>query len=254
MAPDGPRRGGKGSMSRYQALALVTVVATLLLITLGSVVRTTGSGLGCPDWPLCHGRLLPPLERTAIIEYSHRTVAALVGALVVATVVTTLRVRRTERAVRALAVAALPLLALQAWLGKETVERELPPLVVTFHLSTALVLFAVLALVAALAWQGAERRLAAIRERRAVARLAVIAAVAMAVVIVSGAYVVGAHASFACSAWPGCPESPVPFAAGGRPEAVHWLHRLTVLAAGAAVALVVLAVWQLREPAPWLRR
>src|SRR2546423_957902 len=69
-------------MTGYQKLTVITVVMTLVLIADGSTVRTTGSGLGCPDWPLCHGRPYPPLERTAIIEYSHRTTAAIVGVLV----------------------------------------------------------------------------------------------------------------------------------------------------------------------------
>ena len=52
-----------------KVVSLVTVICVFLLIILGSVVRVTDSGLGCPDWPLCYGKILPPLEMTAIIEY-----------------------------------------------------------------------------------------------------------------------------------------------------------------------------------------
>ena len=69
-----------------KAISLVTVLAVFALVVLGGVVRVTGSGLGCPDWPLCYGKFLPPLEFTAVIEYSHRFVAsAIVGPLIVVT-------------------------------------------------------------------------------------------------------------------------------------------------------------------------
>src|SRR5215217_4080854 len=105
-------------MTALRRLALLTAIGTYLLIVVGAIVRTTGSGLGCPDWPLCHGQLHPPLEKTAIIEYSHRTAAATVGVLVLATAFVTLRYHREDRTLRWLAIASLPLLCFQAWLGK----------------------------------------------------------------------------------------------------------------------------------------
>jgi len=51
---------------------------------MGAVVRATGSGLGCPDWPTCQGSWVPPLERKALIEYAHRSLAVGVGVLVLA--------------------------------------------------------------------------------------------------------------------------------------------------------------------------
>src|SRR5207237_6083152 len=76
-----PDSGMKG----FRALSVATAVATYALVVLGGVVRVSGSGLGCPDWPLCHGRVLPPLDLHAIIEYSHRTAASLTSTLVVLT-------------------------------------------------------------------------------------------------------------------------------------------------------------------------
>ncbi len=48
---------------RYRALAITTAVLVYLLIVAGVVVRVTGSGLGCPDWPTCHGTIFPPFGR-----------------------------------------------------------------------------------------------------------------------------------------------------------------------------------------------
>ena len=54
----------------------MALAAAVAQISLGGIVRITDSGLGCPDWPLCHGKLLPPLELHTLIEYSHRLSAS----------------------------------------------------------------------------------------------------------------------------------------------------------------------------------
>lgn len=243
-----------GNSSRYLALTATTVVATLILIAIGAIVRTTGSGLGCPDWPLCHGQLHPPLEKTAIIEYSHRTAAAIVGLLVVATAVATLRTRWADLTSRWLAIASLPLLAFQAWLGKETVERELPPEVVTFHLATAMILLAVLTLLAGFAFLGTGRVSIASGARGRALAVAAAGAVVTFVVLLSGAYVVGANATSACTSWPGCSEAAIPFADGAREQSIHWLHRFVVAGGLVAVVTVGWAILRLDGAGPLLRR
>src|SRR5437870_10080186 len=84
---------GGTTMRAYRALALAAAVGVYLLILLGGLVRLSGAGLACPDWPLCHGRLVPPLEGAVLIEYGHRMMAAAVSLPVVATAVAAFRVR-----------------------------------------------------------------------------------------------------------------------------------------------------------------
>jgi len=241
-------------MTRYQTLTIATAVATLILIAIGAIVRTTGSGLGCPDWPLCHGALLPPAEKTAIIEYSHRTAAAVVGFLVLSVAFVTFRYHWQDRALRVLVMLTLPLLALQAWFGKETVERELPPEVVAIHLATALVLLAILWVVAALAWLGPNRERIVSRDRAGFMRVALLGAAVTYLVLLGGAYVVGADATAACQTWPGCAQAPIPFFDGAREQHIHWLHRFMVVGGLVAVMWVTAAGEMLRDAGPMLKR
>src|ERR1700716_1664544 len=85
------------SVVLFRRLAVITSIFAYIQIALGGVVRVSGSGLGCPDWPLCHGRPYPPLELHAIIEYSHRTAASLTSLLVVLTAAVALIAWRRRR-------------------------------------------------------------------------------------------------------------------------------------------------------------
>jgi heme A synthase len=236
--------------NRYQLLSAATVVAILVLIAVGSLVRTTGSGLGCPDWPQCHGAWIPPFERTAIIEYSHRSTAAIVSVLVIALAITTYVSRRGDRALVWLSTSAVALLFFQAYLGKVTVEHELPPAVVTSHLATALALLAVVCAITALSVLGEGREVIRTRQRAALMQILVIASVVTYAVLLWGAYVVKADATTACISWPGCSAAPIPFVDNGPTQAIHWIHRLSVLLGAGVIGWVAMA---LRREAPSLR-
>jgi cytochrome c oxidase assembly protein subunit 15 len=59
----------------FAVLAGVVVLAMYLNVASGAFVRLSGSGLGCPDWPLCHGGPVPPAQYHAVIEFSNRAIA-----------------------------------------------------------------------------------------------------------------------------------------------------------------------------------
>jgi heme A synthase len=213
-------------------ISLVALVMLWVIVPSGAVVRLTASGLGCPDWPLCHGGLVPPWEPTAIIEWGHRTLAAVVGVLILAVSLWTVLRERLSRATP-VAVTAVALLILQAYLGRETVRRELPPELVATHLATALVLTALLVWIAVRA-QASPRR---VGMSGLTTGSVILSAMSIALVMLAGAYVVANGAGLACTTWPGCAESAVPWAEGGTLQDIQWLHRGAVALAGFAILL-----------------
>jgi heme o synthase len=134
-------------VTRFQRLAVATTTATFLLIAVGGLVRATDSGLGCPDWPRCFGKLTPPPNLHAWIEHSHRLIAAVVIVLVALTVVVAWTTRQS-RAIRWASIGALAMVVSQAILGAIVVWAKLEAESVTLHLATALALVALLEFIA----------------------------------------------------------------------------------------------------------
>jgi heme o synthase len=134
-------------VTRFRRLAVLSTAATFVLIAVGALVRATDSGLGCPDWPRCFGRLVPPAELHAWIEHSHRLVAAVVVVLVALLAAAAWRTGQ-PRGVRWAAAAAVVVVLTQALIGAVVVWWKLEAESVTLHLGTALVLVALLEVIA----------------------------------------------------------------------------------------------------------
>ena len=180
-------------MTRFRRLAVLTTAATFVLIAVGGLVRATDSGLGCPDWPRCFGRLVPPAELHAWIEHSHRLVASVVMVLVAVLVVAAWRTGQ-ERVVRRAAVAALVMVLAQAVIGAFVVWWKLRADSVTLHLATALALVALLIFIDFRAGHGTGRRQG--QDRRFVRLVAATAGLLYLQMLV-GSTVTGHHAGLA---------------------------------------------------------
>jgi protoheme IX farnesyltransferase len=235
-------------MTRFQRLALLTAATTYLLIVIGAIVRSTGSGMGCPDWPTCHGALIPPLGDTAAwIEWVHRGVAVLVGLLVLAVAVVALRFHRRQLSIAGASVAAVVLVAFQAYLGKITVDTNNAGEWVTAHLATGLALLALLIFVAVRArYPGALP--ASGSSQRLTLTLAFVAASAYALMLF-GSHVTATGASLVYVDWPLFNGQLLPtFSADptiAGLQAAHFLHRLVAAVVGLIVLAAAFIVWRL---------
>jgi len=208
------------------------------------IVRATGSGLGCPDWPTCHGGILPPGEKHPVIEVTHRVIAIGVGLLVIALAVACRRTFRSRPAIWVVAVVIVPAVGIQGILGAITVLWELPPVIVATHLLTAyLILGALVAVAIEIEHeiQGAPPSKSFVTSRTGTAALVTLVVLAAAVWL--GGYLPESGASSACPAWPACRGWD--FLPGDRQELYHMLHRYVVVAFAVAqlwlIAIVALA-------------
>ena len=128
-------------LTGFQKLALSSVVATYVMVVIGVVVRSTGSGMGCPDWPLCNGDVIPALgDSAAWLESIHRWWGVLIGFLVLGLVVSAFRSQRATRSIVVGSLAALAMVGFQAYLGKLTVDMGNSAETVVAHLATAMIL------------------------------------------------------------------------------------------------------------------
>ena len=193
-------------MTRFQKLAVTTTASTLALIAWGGVVRATGSGDGCPDWPTCFGSWVPRWEYHTLIEYAHRLLGVVSGLLAVALavvgIVELVRARRghpssTPRGAIWMAVALVPLFGVQGALGGAVVNSALDPAVVTLHFGLAMILLGVLVAATTLSFEGDRRA-----GDRGYARLAALAAVATFALLLVGTYVRAEGAGLAFRDWP----------------------------------------------------
>src|SRR2546428_4772124 len=113
------------SGSGLHRLAVATAGATLVLLFLGGLVTSTGSGLAVPDWPLSFGQVFPPMVGGVLFEHGHRLEATAVGCLTVVLALWTV-VGEARASVRALGLLALLAVVLQGVLGGVTVLYKLP--------------------------------------------------------------------------------------------------------------------------------
>ncbi len=224
---------------RHRNLLLIAGAMTCFLVAMGGIVCATESGAGCPDWPGCYGRIVPPPQVHSIIEYTHRLAAALTTPLILASAVVSWWKTRRLRWVSWPLALVLPLLLAVIVFGALTVLTGLSRGWAATDLGSALLVLALMVTAATVAWARGDApdlpdRLSA---SSATARLGLAALAAVFALHVSGVLVAGEGSLTRCLGWPLWRVLPDDLSAAGQ------VARLVLSAAAGAliVALVIRA-------------
>ena len=238
-------------MNRFQKLAALTLATALGLVTIGVIVRATDSGLGCPDWPLCHGQVIPPLnDSKAWIEWIHRTVAVIIGFEILALAILAIADYRDRRSILWPSLGAVLLVGFQAYLGRETVRLGNSGPSVTAHLATALTLVALLVYITVRAGYPAR-----IGGRGGSQRFTLLAAFTTAItfaLLLFGSNVTATSTALVFPDWPlmgGTLFPPITDV-----TAPHVLHRWVAAFVGVVVAIQAVVAWRSQRDHPTIVR
>lgn len=153
---------------RFQNLGIVCIVVVYLLILAGGIVRSTGSGMGCPDWPKCFGRIIPPTKESQLppdyqerykdhgygkmkfnpvktwIEYINRLLGALTGLLVLGLFALSFAYKNEDNKIIKLSGLILLLVIIEGIIGKFVVSTNLKPEMVTIHMWGSIIIILLL--------------------------------------------------------------------------------------------------------------
>lgn len=146
-------------LNLYQKTAITTVLATILLILVGGLVRAAGAGLGCPDWPQCFGMWIPPTSAAELpagydaslfnpfhtwLEYVNRLIGVVIGLLITATFVISFKYRKKDPIVTVASGISFVLVLFQGWLGGQVVRSGLHAGMITIHMVVAMLILSTL--------------------------------------------------------------------------------------------------------------
>jgi cytochrome c oxidase assembly protein subunit 15 len=153
---------------RFRQIGMITIIAVYFLILVGGIVRASGAGMGCPDWPTCFGQLVPPTHESQLppnyheiyaergyantdfnpvktwTEYLNRLAGVTIGFLIILTAWYSRVYLKGDKAVFFLSLSILFLVGFQGWLGSAVVASNLQPFMITLHMLVALAIVALL--------------------------------------------------------------------------------------------------------------
>ena len=152
----------------FRRLGTLTIFAVYFVILAGGIVRASGAGMGCPDWPTCFGQWIPPTDESQLpanyheiyaergyentqfnpvktwTEYTNRLIGVSIGFLIFLTAWSSRIFLKTDKTIFYLALSVFFLVGFQGWLGSVLVASNLKPYMITLHMLLALFIVALL--------------------------------------------------------------------------------------------------------------
>lgn len=231
---------------RARGALMAAALAFFLVTILGGVVRVTGSGGACADWPTCFGAWTPPSEQMAFLDYLHRAASGLAVGLLLISAWMVSRSSHLPPAVSRLVYIALAFVGLQIGLGAwSALARPVvgSPLISLIHLGLSMLILAAGAgaYMMAVAHNPKGTRPAGITYRTPFARLSLLSLGMLAVLLLSGALLSNSPVRDACATWPFCGLQQVFQTPWGW---LHLAHRFLVALTAGVLALLAWRAWR----------
>ena len=237
-------------MRNLRRFAIAAAIVGFGAVLLGSWTRINGAGMTCPDWPLCHGKLIPSMADGTIWEWTHRLFAFSTAPLVAIVAYLAFRLRRRAPMLDPLVIAVAALFLIQVLLGAATVKLGNSPISVVLHWGTAMAFIASLVAIAVITTipERADEP-SATHAVTAVPALLLATTIAAFLTMCVGAYVSSSGAGLACLTLPGCAGHVLVTQPA---QQVQMLHR-TFAAMTFLLSVITTIVVFLREPSARIR-
>jgi len=204
-------------------LALLGIFMVLFQITLGGVVRVTESGLGCPDWPLCDGEIIPDLDYHTAIEWGHRVSGSFIGIIILVISFFSTKFFGLKSRESFIALSLLLLVLIEGVLGGITVLTELEWWVRLIHLGVSFIILYELAYLYAISKPELSRNSFSNKLTPVHEKILFLLLPSVLVLMLYGSTIVGLGANSSCMSWPACMGQWITFK--DKSYFIHMIHR-----------------------------